>query len=296
MERKAWWQTPGTLPNNKKVTLQSQAGPVGKNWWTRQFVLALEDFGDDDRLNRAKYCARNGFGNYIRLGPGEVSMGICCSGKKTRIVGFIFPRFSEEVWDSIIGIIAGDAALTGSLLAGEFTRDLVNVLEEKEVCIIPDQYRRVRAYCPCADSHNPCIHTGAAWYFLAEILDEDPWMLFLLHGMTKEEMICRVQSLRDLNSRPVHVPETKWAVTKPVDDISPSDPQWFFSCTGNDGKVPGPVPGQKVSPILLLGPAAYRLGGKNLAERISGLYPPVSSYAESLLQEIKEKQLPRKSP
>ena len=296
MMRKTWWQVPGSLPNNKKIKLQSQHGPVGKNWWARQFVFVLEEYGENDRINRAKHCARNGFGNYIRIGPGEMSMGICCSGKTVRKIGFIFPRFSSDVWENIIDIIACDAALTGSLFTGEFSHDLVSRLEEKEIHIIPDQYRSVRAYCHCADSHNPCIHTAAAWYFLAEILDEDPWMLFLLHGMTMEEVTERVQSLRDLNSRPVHVPETKWAVTKPVDDISPSDPQWFFACTGNDGKVPGPVPGQKISPILLLGPAAYRLGGKNLAERISGLYPPVSSYAESLLQEIKEKQLPRKSP
>jgi hypothetical protein len=37
-----------------------------------------------------------------------------------------------------------------------------------------------------------------------------------------------------------------------------------------------------VSPILLLGPAPYRLGGKNLAERINGMYPDIRAYAESV--------------
>ena len=44
MKRKIWWQIPGSLPISKKITLQSQHGPVGKNWWTTRFVSVLEDY------------------------------------------------------------------------------------------------------------------------------------------------------------------------------------------------------------------------------------------------------------
>lgn len=289
MKRKIWWQIPGTLPVSKKITLQSQYGPVGKNWWATRFVSVLEEYGENGRLTRAKHCARNGFGNNIRIGPGEVSMGILCTGSAARPVGLLFPRFSTEVWDTVINTITNDAALTGSLITGEFSRDLVDTLEQKEIFLIPDQYRSVRAYCHCSDDQNPCIHIAAAWYFLAEILDEDPWMLFLLHGMRREEVMSRVQTIRHQASHPAfasdEIPETERETGIP----EMYDTRSFFSCIGEREKALCLVPERKVSPIRLLGPAPYRLGGKNLLERIEDLYPIIQAYAKGEMDRMREK-------
>ncbi len=285
MKRKIWWQIPGSLPISKKITLQSQHGPVGKNWWTTRFVSVLEDYGENGRLSRAKHCARNGFGNNIRIGPGEVSMGILCTGSAARPVGLLFPRFSSDVWDTVIDTITNDAALTGSLITGEFSRDLVDTLEKKEIFLIPDQYRSVRAYCHCSDDQNPCIHSAAAWYFLAEVLDEDPWILFLLHGMTREEVMNRVQTFRNLASHPAVGSDVTTEIEQEPSIPEMYDTRSFFSCIGDSDEVLRPVPERKVSPILLLGPAPYRLGGKNLGERILGLYPVISDYAAAFFKE-----------
>lgn len=290
MKKKQWWQTPGMLPNNRKVTLQSKWGAVGQNWWTTLFVSVLEDYGENGRLSRGKHCARNGFGNYIRILPGEMSMGLCCSGTAARSVGLIFPRFTGEVWDMVIDTITGDAALTGSLLTGEFSQNLVLTLKEKGIHLIPDHYRSVRAYCHCTDDQNPCIHVAAVWYFLAEILDEDPWMLFLLHGMTREEVMKRVQDFRALVSHPVPGSDVKEGVLQETGIPKTCNPQGFFSFT-DTGEGLCPVSERKVSPILLLGPAPYRLGGKNLGERIQGLYPDISDYAESVRSRKENKKI-----
>jgi uncharacterized Zn finger protein len=289
MTRKMWWQIPGTLPVSKKITLQSQYGPVGKNWWASRFVSVLEEYGENGRLTRAKHCARNGFGNSIRIGPGEMSMGICCSGTATRPVGLLFPRFSREVWDNVIDTITNDAALTGSLITGEFSRDLVDTLEQKEIFLIPDQYRSVRAYCHCSDDQNPCIHIAAAWYYLAEVLDEDPWILFLLHGMTKEEVISRVQTCRLKVSHPAVGSDVTAGMEQKTTIPKTGDTRSFFSCIGESDEVLRPVPERKVSPILLLGPAPYRLGGKNLEERIEKLYPVIGAYASEEMDHMREK-------
>jgi uncharacterized Zn finger protein len=46
---------------------------------------------------------------------------------------------------------------------------------------------------PVPDAANPCKHTAAVYYILAERFDEDPFALFTLRGRTKEEL---VESLR----------------------------------------------------------------------------------------------------
>jgi len=287
MKRRPWWQSPEhEAPVGRKIMFQSQWGTIGQNWWTERFVLLLEEYGENGRLSRAKVCARTGHGIRLRIGAGEMSMGISCSGSSVRDVAIMLPRFSAEVWDLLIETIAGDAALTGLLLTGEFSSLLVDELRERGIDLIPDHYRSIRAYCHCSDDHNPCIHIAAAWYFLTEVLDEDPWMLFLLHGKTREEVMRRVISIRDeLLPLSASVPGDDKDRDLDTGIATPEyfDPDGFFSCTGDAGEVSLPVPKEKISPVLLLGPAPHKLGGKNLADRIAGLYPSISAYAESLL-------------
>lgn len=284
MRRRPWWQSPDNeAPAAKKITLQSQWGSIAQNWWTERFVSVLEEYGENGRLSRAKLCARSGHAIRLRIGPGEMSIGISCSGSSVRDVALMLPRFSPEVWDMLIETIAGDAALTGSLLTGEFSHHLVDELSQRGIDLIPDQYRSVRAYCHCSDDHNPCIHIAAAWYFLTEVLDEDPWILFLLHGKTREEVISRVNAIRD-QLLPSSIPgQSEEDQEQKTSTPPPYDPDRFFSCPVNADDAHIPVPERKVSPILLLGPAPYKLGGKNLADRIAVLYPSISAYAESLL-------------
>jgi hypothetical protein len=61
------------------------------------------------------------------------------------------------------------------------------------------------------------------------------------------------------------------------------DTRSFFSCIGDSDEVLRPVSERKVWPIQLLGPAPYRLGGKNLGERIEKLYQDIGNYAAFLL-------------
>ncbi|HOL40704.1 MAG TPA: hypothetical protein PLY78_02595 [Methanospirillum sp.] len=283
MKRKIWWSVPGTLPIHTRITLHSQHGPIGRTWLAKQFVLILEEYGENGRLIRAKHCGRHGGGNSIKIRAGEMSMGVLCSGTSARAVGFLFPRFSDEMWDMVVHTISGNAALTGSLLTGSFSTDIVDELKQKGIHLIPDHYRSVRAFCHCSDDQNPCIHIAAAWYFLAEILDEDPWVLFLLHGMTREEVLQRIGGHRDKISQPVPDSNEEQLIIQETGIPDSYDASGFFSCMGSADDVLTPVPQRRINPAMLLGPAPFKLGGKNLAKRIEQLYPVISSYAASLL-------------
>ncbi len=288
MKRKIWWSVPGTPPIHTRITLHSQHGPVGRTWLANKFVSILEEYGENGRLIRAKHCGRHGGGNSIQIRAGEMSMGVLCSGASARAVGLLFPRFSDEMWDVVINTISGNAALTGSLLTESFSPDIVDELQLKGIHLIPDHYRSVRAFCHCTDEQNPCIHIAAAWYFLAEILDEDPWVLFLLHGMTREEVLRRIEEHRGEISHQIPSSNEEQLLISQETGIPDSyDASGFFSCMGNADDVRTPVPERIMNPVMLLGPAPFRLGGKNLAKRIEHLYPVISSYAASLLSREK---------
>jgi hypothetical protein len=93
----------------------------------------------------------------------------------------------------------------------------------------------------------------------------------------------RVQTFRNLVSHPAVGSDVTTEIEQETGIPEMYDTQSFFSCIGDSDEVLRPVPERKVSPILLLGPAPYRLGGKNLGERIQGLYPVISDYAAFLL-------------
>ncbi len=283
MKKKPWWQVPGSPLISKKVTLQSRYGPIGKTWLGEQFVSVLEEYGENGRLVRAKQCARQGFGRHIQIHPGQVRMQVGCTGRSARQIGFVFPRVTEEAKERMVDLIAGNAALTGTLLMGSLSWDLVDELKAIGVHLIPEGYRAVRSYCDCSDHHNPCIHIGAAWYFMTEIVDEDPWVLFLLQGITKEELIDQVQARRN-----AWIAQEGPSNQDPGCDDETGQEEWydcssFFSCIGDRDIVDGPIPSRTIAPIRLIGPAPYRLGGKNLADRIDSLYPFIREYAASLL-------------
>jgi uncharacterized Zn finger protein len=71
--------------------------------------------------------------------------------------------------------------------------DIEEVLAGAKLALLPVSYEELRADCSCPDEANPCKHTAAAYYVLAEHLDGDPFALFTLRGRTQQELL---QSLR----------------------------------------------------------------------------------------------------
>ena len=63
----------------------------------------------------------------------------------------------------------------------------------------------LRAGCTCPDWANPCKHSAAVFFILADIINADPFILFKLRGKTKEEIfeIFRVKRSNLINDKSV---------------------------------------------------------------------------------------------
>jgi len=61
------------------------------------------------------------------------------------------------------------------------------------VPLFPRSAKDISADCSCPDFANPCKHIAAVYYLLGEQFDSDPFLLFVLRGKTKEQII---ESLR----------------------------------------------------------------------------------------------------
>jgi hypothetical protein len=55
--------------------------------------------------------------------------------------------------------------------------------------LFPEQYRDLETECSCPDWSNPCKHIAAVYYLLGEEFDRDPFLIFRMRGMTREEFL-----------------------------------------------------------------------------------------------------------
>ncbi|MCX6700136.1 MAG: hypothetical protein NTV68_09440 [Methanomicrobiales archaeon] len=286
--RNPWWiKTIYDVSQRNIIRLKSEWGPVGENWWAKVWVAVLEDAGEKGRLTRAKTCARNGSGSRLRIETGQMRIGICCSGYTIRDVVFLFPKFKEDVWVRLISLVAADAALAGALLSGDFTEYFVEELRKENIHLLPKNFREITALCGCGDAHHLCIHVAAAWYLFAEVLDEDPWHLLMLHGLPKDELTRLVRELREIKGvdcSKQSIPKERLS-DRTIEVPKLENPAVFFSMAGDPlSLLPGCDPDTVANPILLLGPAPANLGGKNISDRTGNLYPVIREYAEALVR------------
>ena len=264
-------------------------GPVGETWLGRRFAGIIEEETDKKKLARAKKCFKSGASCRLSIKPGYYKIGICCTGYVIKDVTFWFNVLPVSQSDRLIRIIASDTALLGSILSSEISEFFIQRLEEKKINLLPGTIKELTAFCNCSDSYMPCIHMINAWYILAEALDEDPWYLFTLRGLLKEQIIKRIKLSREYNLLLSDMSQENKTGKKTGDHTDIPDninPDYFFSIQKNKNippKFPDDEP--EINIMAHLGRSPFFLGGKNMSERIEALYPKIKQYAKGLTHE-----------
>jgi uncharacterized Zn finger protein len=170
-------------------------GPGG-TWWSRRFLELLESFGLGSRLERGREYARTGQVLELDVEPG-IALAKVQGSRFTPYRVRIRPRaFSEHQWRRAEKAIAARALTLAQLLAGEMPDDIEEVLAGVKLALLPSSYDELRASCTCPDEANPCKHTAAAYYTLAERFDADPFALFTLRGRTEDELLDALRARR----------------------------------------------------------------------------------------------------
>lgn len=184
------------LPADGGLVLRAADDPIGASWWSRRFIELLESFGLGSRLQRGLDYARAGQVAELEIEPGIVLAKVQGS-RFTPYRVRIRPRtFSEHQWRRAEKAIAARALTLATLLAGEMPADIEDVLAAAKLSLLPSSYAELRASCTCPDEANPCKHTAAAYYVLAQRLDQQPFALFAMRGRTEEELLERLRARR----------------------------------------------------------------------------------------------------
>ncbi len=104
-------------------------------------------------------------------------------------------QLDDGQWETLLRTVAADPLLTAAVVTGELPIEL----HGKAValgCSFAPEAGDVGADCSCPDWHEPCRHVGALIALVAEMIDQDPWLLVMLRGRSRDQVAETVRRLR----------------------------------------------------------------------------------------------------
>jgi len=219
------------------IRAQSRRGAFGESWWARRWVAVLEGFDIGPRLNRGKRYARGGQVTSIDVERGTVTATVQGSRAIPYQVRIAVRTLSEVEWARVAGALSAEAIHAAKLLSGEMPPDIEPVFAEAGVTLFPARSADLETSCSCPDWSIPCKHVAAVYYLLGEEFDRDPFLIFTLRGMTRDELL-ELLEMPAGNATPApdvpmpgtHVPEPLsaeasvfWEGRGPMGDHGPAD-------------------------------------------------------------------------
>ena len=171
-------------------------GEFSRTWWGQKFITAIESFTDSARLGRGRSYARGGKILDFAVNKGEIAATV--RGSINPYFGvYTEPRYHTVVeiraiakkdWSKIIQNMATNASFVSKLLLDEVPENIESSFREVNQNLLPRSESDFQTSCSCPDYSNPCKHIAGLCYRFASELDEDPFLIFELRGLTKEQL------------------------------------------------------------------------------------------------------------
>lgn len=211
---------PRSRPRQAKggIKAQSKRGAFGQSWWAQRWIGVLESFDIGARLGRGRSYARGGQVLSVDIAKGVVKAKVQGSRPAPYAVTIKVKNLSAADWKKLAKALAGQPLFVAKLLAGEMPQDIETAFTPLGLSLFPEKLGDLATECSCPDWSNPCKHIAAVYYLLGEEFDRDPFLVFKLRGLTREELIQQLGGAADKASEPPATPaeETVPAPPEPL--------------------------------------------------------------------------------
>jgi uncharacterized Zn finger protein len=177
------------------IKAQSRSGSFGQNWWAKRWLDVLESFRIGARLARGRSYARSGQVLSIGVEKGSVTGSVQGSRPQPYSVRIEVKVLTDKQWQQVLEALGGQALFVAKLLAGEMPQDIEAVFQQAKLSLFPEKRGDLRTDCSCPDNSNPCKHIAAVYYLLGEEFDRDPFLLFRMRGLSREELLKRLSKV-----------------------------------------------------------------------------------------------------
>ncbi|MBE9176355.1 SWIM zinc finger family protein [Synechocystis salina LEGE 06155] len=167
-----------------------------RSWWGQRFIAALEKIMDSGRLSRGRSYARGGKvksfeikdGTVLALVRGSVNPYFGVHKEPLYTTTIEFEPISPANWSAAIAYIASKASLISRLMLNEIPDNIDDAFAKLDLHLLPHHRDDFKTQCSCPDWSNPCKHIAGVYFLIAAQLDQDPFLLFELRGLSREAL------------------------------------------------------------------------------------------------------------
>lgn len=167
-----------------------------RTWWGDRFIQALEAFTDDNRLKRGRSYASGGKVKSFEIDLNKITAKV--RGSVNPYFGvYKEPTYNIEIqitaiaktrWNEAIQNLSSKASIISRLLLNEVPENIEDTFSNLGLHLLPHSSKDFKTKCSCPDYANPCKHIAGVYYLVASQLDNNPWLLFELRGLSKAEL------------------------------------------------------------------------------------------------------------
>ncbi|MHC5938985.1 SWIM zinc finger family protein [Nostoc sp.] len=167
-----------------------------RTWWGDRFIQALEAFTDDNRLKRGRSYASGGKVKTFEIDLNKITAKV--RGSVNPYFGvYKEPTYNIEIqitpiaktrWNEAIQQLSSKASIISRLLLNEVPENIEDTFSILGLHLLPHSSKDFKTKCDCPDYANPCKHIAGVYYLVASQLDNNPWLLFELRGLSKAEL------------------------------------------------------------------------------------------------------------
>ncbi|UTM38673.1 SWIM zinc finger family protein [Rhodococcus pyridinivorans] len=164
------------------IEARTKRGSIGRSWWSKELISAMEEVAEKGRLTRGRAYARAGQVISMRLEPGA-AVGDVQGSQLTPFTSAVRVRtLDEEAVGELVSLVRSSPGMLARLAAGILPEELGSAL-------LPRRAGELDFDCTCPDDGWPCKHAAAVAYLLAEHVDDQPFAVLTLRGVDLATLI-----------------------------------------------------------------------------------------------------------
>lgn len=155
----------------------------GKTWWGSEWLKSLTHIDYANRIPRGSAYAKKGAVRSVEV-KGNVIMAKVSGSRPTPYkVTIRVPSFKKEQIELLMQKLLEKPALISKLLNRELDTEVFNIAKSIGLNLFPQRWDDLDMHCSCPDWAVPCKHLAAVIYMMSREIDNDPFLVFSMHGV-----------------------------------------------------------------------------------------------------------------
>ena len=199
------------------------AQKFGNTWWGKEWLRSLTHIDWDNRIPRGAKYARLGYVKEIELTGRTINACVQGSRPAPYKVSITVPPFTAAETGRLVTALMKRPAVISRLLNRELSPEVMDIAQECGLRIFPRRWNDLQMTCNCPDWAVPCKHLAAVIYMFSHEIDNNPFIVFQMHGVDLlEELEKRGVEVDDMHKEIV-VPELEKVVQLLKDKELPTE-------------------------------------------------------------------------